>query len=498
MSEIIGYIITAFSPVNLLFALMGTVVGITVGALPGFTPTMGIAVLIPITYSMDPTTALVFLGSIYCGSMFGGSISAILINTPGTSAAAATAMDGYAMTAKGQSHGALVEASVASFWGGIVSVLALIFLAPPLAKFAFQFGPQEKFMMALFGLTIIASLSTKDVLKGLMMGCVGLVVACIGMDPMQGQARFTFGNHFLMGGITMIPAVIGLFSVSQIFTTIKDPIVPADKNMIAQFKAAKIHLKDLVRYPVVYLRSAIIGIVVGIIPGTGGDVASYVSHNTGRMFSKEEDFGHGAREGVACCEAANNAVTGGTLIPTLTLGVPGNATTAGLLSGLTIHGLTPGYGLFTTEKQITYPFICALFIANLMMVLIGMFGAKHFAKVTLTPKNMLSAFVLSLSIMGTYAVRGNLRDVVVMLVFGVIGYVLKLYKYNVVPIVLGLILGPIAEAGLSQALLLNGNSLSATLGTLFVRPICVVLMLLMVVSVCAPFIMEARKGKQSK
>ena len=268
--------------------------------------------------------------------------------------------------------------------------------------------------------------------------------------------------------------------------------------MIAQFKAAKIHLKDLVRYPVVYLRSAIIGIVVGIIPGTGGDVASYVSHNTGRMFSKEEDFGHGAREGVACCEAANNAVTGGTLIPTLTLGVPGNATTAVLLSGLTIHGLTPGYGLFTTEKQITYPFICALFIANLMMVLIGMFGAKHFAKVTLTPKNILSAFVLSLSIMGTYAVRGNLRDVVVMLVFGVIGYILKLYKYNVVPIVLGLILGPIAEAGLSQALLLNGNSLSATLGTLFVRPICVVLMILMVISVCTPFIMEARKGKQSK
>lgn len=498
MQDILTYFLHALAPSNLLVILTGTVVGITVGALPGFTPTMGIAVLIPITYSMDPTTALVFLGAIYCGSMFGGSISAILINTPGTSAAAATAMDGYAMTAKGKSHAALVEASVASFWGGIVSVLALIFLAPPLAKFAFQFGPQEKFMMALFGLTIIASLSTKDVLKGLMMGCVGLVVACIGMDPMQGQARFTFGNHFLMGGITMIPAVIGLFSVSQIFTTIKDPIVPADKSMIAQFKAAKIHLKDLVRYPVVYLRSAIIGIVVGIIPGTGGDVASYVSHNTGRMFSKEEDFGQGAREGVACCEAANNAVTGGTLIPTLTLGVPGNATTAVLLSGLTIHGLTPGYGLFTTEKQITYPFICALFIANLMMVLIGMFGAKHFAKVTLTPKNILSAFVLSLSIMGTYAVRGNLRDVVVMLVFGVIGYILKLYKYNVVPIVLGLILGPIAEAGLSQALLLNGNSLSATLGTLFVRPICVVLMILMVISVCTPFIMEARKGKQSK
>lgn len=495
MSEILSYILVAFSPVNILFALLGTVVGITVGALPGFTPTMGIAVIVPLTYTMDTTSALVFLGAIYCGSMFGGSISAILINTPGTSAAAATAMDGYAMTQKGKAHGALVEASVASFWGGIISVLALIFLAPPLAKFAFQFGPQEKFMMALFGLTIIASLSTKDVLKGLMMGCVGLVIACIGMDPMLGQPRFTFGSTFLMGGITMIPAVIGLFSVSQIFSSLKDPVQLADKDMIAQFKSAKISLKDLVKYPVVYLRSAIIGIVVGIIPGTGGDVASYVAHNTGKMFSKDEDFGHGSREGVACCEAANNAVTGGTLIPTLTLGVPGNATTAVLLSALTIHGLTPGYGLFTSEKQITYPFICALFLANLIMVLIGMFGAKHFAKVTLTPKNILSAFVLSLSIMGTYAVRGNLNDVVVMLIFGFVGYILKLYKYNVVPIVLGLILGPIAEAGLSQALLLNGNSLSTTLLSMLTRPICVVLLVFMIVSVCLPFVMERKKAK---
>lgn len=495
MSEIFSYIIVAFSPINLLFALLGTVVGITVGALPGFTPTMGIAVLIPLTYTMDPTAALVFLGAIYCGSMFGGSISAILINTPGTSAAAATAMDGHAMTLKGQAHGALVEASVASFWGGIISVFALIFLAPPLARFAFQFGPQERFMMALFGLTIIASLSTKDVLKGLMMGGVGLVVACIGMDPMLGSARFTFHSTFLMGGITMIPAVIGLFSVSQIFSTLKDPVELADKDMIVQFREAKIYLKDLIRYPITYLRSAIIGVVVGIIPGTGGDVASYVSHNVGRAFSKEEEFGHGAREGVACCEAANNAVTGGTLIPTLTLGVPGNATTAVLLSGLTIQGLTPGYGLFSSEKQVTYPFICALFIANLLMLLIGMFGAKHFAKVTLTPKNVLSAFVLSLSIMGTYAVRGNIKDVVVMLVFGVIGYLLKLYKYNVVPIVLGLILGPIAEQGLSQALLLNGNSLSATLLSMLTRPICIVLLVLMIASICTPFIMDARKRK---
>lgn len=499
MQDIPTYFLHALAPSNLLVILTGTVVGIIVGALPGFTATMGIAILIPLTYTWNASTALIFLGAIYCGSMYGGSISAILINTPGTAAAAATAMDGYAMTRHGRPHEALTEAAVASFWGGQASTVALLFFAPVMAKWAFNFGAQEKFLMAAFGLTIIASLSTKSILKGLMMGCVGLLLACVGMDPVMGRARFTFGTTYLMGGLTMIPAVIGLFSVSQVFSTLKDALKPANPEDIARYKSSRVHLKDFVRYPLTYLRSSIIGIIVGIIPGTGGDVSSYVSYNMGKLFSKERDqFGDGSREGVACCEAANNAVTGGTLIPTLTLGVPGNATTAVLLSGLTIHGLTPGYGLFTTEKQITYPFICALFIANLMMVLIGMFGAKHFAKVTLTPKNILSAFVLSLSIMGTYAVRGNLRDVVVMLVFGVIGYILKLYKYNVVPIVLGLILGPIAEAGLSQALLLNGNSLSATLGTLFVRPICVVLMILMVISVCTPFIMEARKGKQSK
>lgn len=498
MAEVLTYFGLAFTGLNLLLAFLGTIIGIVIGALPGFTPTMGIAVLIPVTYTLEPTAGLVFLGALYCGSMFGGSISAILINTPGTSAAAATAMDGYPMTMKGRAHEALTEAAVASFWGGCISLIALIFLAPPLAKFAFEFGPQERFMMAVFGLTIIASLSVKNVLKGLMMGCVGLLIACIGMDPVLGRSRFTFGQTFLMGGINMIPAVIGLFSVSQVLSNLRDEIQVADKSSIAQFKSARVHFKDLVRYPITYIRSAVLGIIIGIIPGTGGDVASYVSHNVGKMFSKEADFGNGAREGVACCESANNAVTGGTLIPTLTLGVPGNATTAILLGALTIHGLIPGYGLFTTQKNITYPFIAALFIANVIMLLIGLFGAKHFALVTLTPKNVLSACVLMLSIMGSYAIRGNAKDVVVMLVFGLVGFLLKTYQYNVVPIVLGLILGPIAEEGLSQAMTLNGNSLMKVLSSLFVRPICVVLMLFMIISVAYPFYSEWKASKKEK
>lgn len=496
MTQLLSYIAAALAPQNLLLVLLGTVVGIIVGALPGFTPTMGIAVLLPLTYTMHPTSGLVFLGAIYCGSMFGGSISAILINTPGTSAAAATAMDGYKMTLSGRAHEALTEAATASFWGGILSVFALIFLAPPLAKIAFAFGPQEKFVMALFGLTIIASLTAKSVLKGLMMGCVGLLVACVGMDPVNGLSRFTFGESFLMGGINMVPCVIGLFSVSQVLSTLMDPLSPADKDSIAQFKSAKVTLKDLVRYPVTYIRSAVIGIIIGIIPGTGGDVASYVSHNFGKMLSKKPDeFGNGSREGIACCESANNAVTGGTLIPTLTLGVPGNATTAVLLGGLTIHGLTPGYGLFTSEQHITYPFIFALFIANILMLLIGLFGAKRFALVTLTPKNILCGCVLMLSMLGAYAIHGNVKDVFVMLVFGVLGFLLKAYKYNVVPVVLGLILGPIAEEGLSQMLLLNKQSMSTALGSLFTRPICLLLMACIVLSISYPKVAQWRASR---
>lgn len=494
MTDLMSYVLLALEPQNLLLALLGTVIGIVVGALPGFTPTMGIAVLIPITYTMEATSGLIFLGAIYCGSMFGGSISAILINTPGTSAAAATAMDGYKMTLSGRAHEALKESAVASFWGGSISVLALIFLAPPLAKIAFAFGPQEKFMMAIFGLTIIASLTAKSVLKGLMMGCVGLLLACVGMDPINGMSRFTFGESFLMGGINMIPCVIGLFSVSQVLVALQNPIQKASRDSIAQFKSSKVGGFDLVRYPITYIRSAIIGVVIGIIPGTGGDVASYVSHNFGKMISKTPDeFGNGSREGVACCEASNNAVTGGTLIPTLTLGVPGNATTAVLLGGLTIHGLTPGYGLFTTEQHITYPFIMALFIANLLMLLIGLFGAKHFAIVTLTPQNILCGCVLMLSILGSYAIRGNIKDVYVMLAFGVVGYLLKGYKYNVVPIVLGLILGPIAEEGLSQAMILNNGSAVVALTSMFTRPICLLLMTLIVISIGYPKLAEWKK-----
>ena len=497
MTDILLYFLDAITPFHLAITLSGTVVGIIIGALPGFTATMAIAVLIPITYTWDTTAALIFLGAIYCGSMFGGSISAILINTPGTAAAAATAMDGYAMTKRGRAHEALMESAVSSFWGGIVGNLALLFFAPVMARWAFNFGAQERFLMAAFGLTIIASLSTKSIIKGLMMGCLGLLIACVGMDPVMGRARFTFGSTYLMGGITMIPVVIGLFSVSQVFMSLRDPIKPAREDDIIRYKRARFKLRDFCYYPITYLWSSIVGLVIGIIPGTGGDVASYVSYNIGKIVSKERDqFGQGSRDAVAACEASNNAVVGGTLIPTLTLGIPGNATTAVLLSGLTIHGMTPGYGLFTESGDVTYLFIMSMFLANLAFVIIGVLGAKYFARVTLTPQNILAACVFNLSLIGCYAVRGNVKDVYVMLIFGVVGYLLKLYKYNVVPIVLGIILGDIAEEALQQGLILYDNNLGSMFSTFLQRPICIVLLLMMVISISAPIIMEYRKKKK--
>ncbi|MCE1157625.1 MAG: tripartite tricarboxylate transporter permease [Spirochaetia bacterium] len=493
MNNYLSLLLATFSLFNLTIILLGTLVGAVVGALPGFTATMAIAILIPITYTWDASAALIFLGAIYCGSMYGGSITAILINTPGTAAAAATTIDGYALTQKGRSQEALTQSAVASFWGNILSVIVLLFFAPSLAKWAFNFGAQERFLLALFGLAIIASLSTKNMLKGLIMGCLGLLIATVGMDPVMGKSRFTFDTTYLLGGINLIPAVIGLFSITQVFTSINDGSAAIKKENIIKYKIVKNSIKDLFRYPLTYLRSSIIGIIIGIIPGTGGDVASYLSHNVGKIFSKDKEYGQGSPEGVAACEAANNAVIGGTLIPTLTLGIPGNATTAILLGGLTLHGLTPGYALFTSNADTVFPFIFSLFLASLLFLVIGLKGARYFALATLTPKNILSGMVIFLSTVGSYSIRGNINDVIIMLIFGILGYVLKLFKFSIVPIVLGMILGRMAEESLQQALLLYDGSLYGIFISFFTRPICIALILFIALSVAYPIYVDRKK-----
>jgi len=487
----------AFQISNLLIAFFGVALGICFGALPGLSASMGVAVLIPMTYGMDPVPGLIMLAGVYCGATYGGSISAVLINTPGTPANAATALDGYAMTQKGQAKEALTESIIASFWGGLLSAFALLFLAPPLATLSLRFGPQENALLGIFGLSIIASLSSKSLLKGLLGGLIGLLIGCIGMDPQVGFPRYTFGVMNLLTGVPLVPALIGLYSISQVITLVSSEAkYIVNEEALKSMKEKKLSLKDFLYYPRIYLMSGIIGIIVGIIPGAGGNIASFISYNEAKRLSKTpEMFGHGSREGVAASEAGNNGVTGGALIPMLTLGIPGNAVTAILLGGLMIQGLYPGNDLFTVRAHITYPFIIGFFVANIAMLLLGLFCSGWFARVVKAPANFLATGILVLTVIGAFAINNTLLDVYIMLAFGVIGYVLKLMDFDATPIVLGMILGPIAEKGLMQTIVIQRGLVPGVL-SMFSRPICLVLMLLTVISLVTPFF-QVRKEKKA-
>ncbi len=487
----------AFKIVNLLTALASVAVGIGVGALPGLSAAMGVALLIPITFGMPAETALIALAGVYCGAMYGGSISAILLHTPGTSSAAATALDGYPMTLKGQAGKALATATIASFVGGILSSVALYTLSPPLASLALKFGPTEYFWLSIFGLTIIAGVSSKSMLKGLISGALGLVLSTIGMDPMLGVPRFIFGSNSLLNGLPFTATLIGLFSMSQVLLLaekeIKDMVKAKDFKM--ETRLSKDELKRILP---ISLWSSIIGIVTGILPGAGGSIASFIGYNEAKRFTKDKHlFGTGIIEGVAGPEAANNAVTGGSLIPTLTLGIPGNSVTAILLGGLTIQGLRPGPDLFTIHGKITYTFFAGFVIVNIFMLFLGLFGVKWFSKVSNISNRVLIPVIFTLSVIGSYSITNNMVDVWVMFIFGIIGYFVSKLNLNSAAIVLALILGPIGETGLRRTLIISKGNYMA----LFNSTISWVLILISVFSLLTPFIMsrfDKIKAKRSE
>lgn len=464
----------ACTPMNLLCCLLATVEGVVVGALPGLGPTIGMSLLIPFTYSMSPAAALIFLAACYCGTQYGGSITAILLNTPGTPAAVATTIEGYQMTLNGRGGEALNEAAVASFWGGIVSALAFIFLAPTLAEFSLKFGSIENFLIALFGLAIIASLSEKDMLKGLVGGAFGMALGCIGTDPFTATERYTFGILRLSSGLAVLPVMIGIFSIARIVHNIRDS---EQQKMSTEKKVVVSHniFKDLFKYPITYLRSSIIGTVVGIIPGAAGNVSTFMAYDQTKKWSKHpENFGHGEREGIAATESANNGVTGGALIPTMTLGIPGSPSMAVFMGALLIQGLQPGYDLFKNNSQIIYPFMVGLIVANIMMLLVGYFFSRHFLVVLKIPANMLVAGIVVLCVAGVYASGKNMTDIYIMLIFSFIGYLMNRFQFSGTPVVLGFILGPLAEKSLLKALAIN-KTVPAMIGKMFTSPICIVL-----------------------
>ena len=453
------------------FLIIGTLLSIVVGAIPGLTATMAIALLIPFTFSMAPISGIVMLLAIYAGGIYGGGIASILIRTPGTPAAAATVLDGYPMAQRGEAGRAIGIATITSGVGGLFSALALTFFAPMLASVALRFSAPEYFALAIFGLTVTMSLAGNSPLRGFASVLVGLFVGMIGVDPIGGFPRFTFGFSELTGGLNFVAVMIGLFSLSEAFRQIEQmgilpPVPPAVRNVLPK-------LAEILSFWKVYLRSCIFGLIVGVAPGIGAETSSFLSYAETKRNSKDPSrFGQGAPEGVAAAQCAENGSTGGDLLPMLTLGVPGDAATAVLMGALTIHNLQPGPLLFQDRPDLVHQIFAGMICANLAFVLFGLLGARLFALVVQVDRRVLMPVVCLLSLVGAYAIDNNPFDVWVTLTFGAIGWLMQRNGYPVSPLVLAIILGPMMESNLRRSLVMGLGSPAI----FFERPIALVIL----------------------
>ena len=473
---------------NFVFLFVGVVMGILFGALPGLTATMGLALLIPFTFTMSPTGGLIMLAGIYVGSMYGDAIPATLINTPGTPAAIATTFDGFPLAQKGMAQHALVTAAVASAFGSLVANIVLATAAPPLAEASLKFGPPEYFWLGIFGLTIIATLSSGFIFKGLLGGAIGLILSTVGMAPLGGDVRLTFGFPELQAGIDLIVALIGFFCLPEILTSIvgKRRQSYSAHKVKPKWSVIKEVFVDLFKKPTLMFRSSFIGTIIGFAPGAGGNIASMVSYNEAVRWDKHpEEFGKGTIKGVAASEAANSAMAPGSLIPLLTLGIPGSPPAAVILGALMLHGMRPGPELFSTYADITYAFIMALLVAAFLVTIIGSFGSFIFARIINIPARFLAPVVILMTILGSFAIRNNVLDVWIMLVFGIVGFVSNKLKFHPATIVLGLILGPFVEEGLVQSML-AGKAAGSVIKYMTLQPISMVLIALCLMSAFWP------------
>jgi len=494
MADILTGFQNVFSVETFLILICGVLGGIIIGALPGLTSTMGVALLLPITYGMEATVGIVMLLGIYCGSVYGGSISAILLNTPGTPASAATTLDGHPMAMRGEAGRALTISTISSTFGGVISGAMLICISPIIAKFALKFGATEFFALAVFGLSIIVGISNKSIAKGLSAGFLGLLLATVGIDDVTGTVRFTFGISKLSTGFELIPAMIGLFGISQVLLRLeermKGEVIPQKKFSLLP---AKHDLKDIFTTAP---WSSILGAFIGAIPGTGGDIAAWTSYNVAKRTSKHpEEFGTGCAKGVAAPEAANNGTTGGTLIPLLTLGVPGDTSTAVLLGAFTLQGLQVGPLLFTQHADLIYTIFVGFMAANVLMFILGMGLMRVYVKVLSVAEYYVVPTILVLCVVGSFAINKNYFDVIVMFIFGVLGYLLTKLEIPLSPIVLAFILGPMAESNFRRALMISNGDYSVFVS----RPLTVVLFSVAVISLCLPLVQGAladRKRKQ--
>ncbi|WP_282060112.1 tripartite tricarboxylate transporter permease [Roseobacter litoralis] len=449
--EFIFYFGDVFTPVNFALLLLGTIGGLVLGATPGLSPTMAVALLIPFTFQLDATQGLILLGAAYTSTVAGGAVSAILLKIPGAPANIATTLDGHTMAQNGEGTKALQLSFLSSAVGGIFGVLLLIFLTPVLAKWALAFGPSHLFWLAILGVTVIGTLDSKSVVKGLLSGCIGLWLATIGFDDIMGAQRFIF-HDALGGGINIIAALIGLFAIPQVITMFAKGRRDDGTEVLQVQKHSVVEaMRALLKYPRAMFIGMSTGSIIGLIPGVGGQIAGLVAYDQAKKFSPErEKFGKGHPEGVIAAESANNAMVGPSLVPLLTLSIPGSPTAAVLLGGLLIHGIFPGSDLFDNHPDVAWTFINSMLIGQVLMCIFGLYVAGLAARVAQVPQSLMAAVVLGLALFGSYSVQSSMGDVYVMAALGIMMYFLERFGFSAAPLVLGLILGPIAESNFIQ------------------------------------------------
>lgn len=449
---------TVLTPTGIFLMFIGVAVGIVFGALPGLSATMAIALFLPVTYAMASSNAMTLLMALFIGAISGGLISAILLHIPGTPSSVATCFDGHPMVKKGQAAKALGVGVVFSFLGTVFSTILLMFIAPQIARVAINFGSFEFFSIAIFSLTMIATLSSGNMVKGIMAGVIGFMFSTVGTDTIESSARFTFGNPNLKGGFDMLAVMVGLFAVGEIIAAAQTSRHAAEELMaqpsMKGIKGFGFSLKEFRSQTVNAIRSALIGMGIGILPGIGGGTSNVLAYTVAKNSDKHpEEFGTGRIDGLVASETANNATIGGAMVPLLTLGIPGDTTTAMLLGALTLHGLTPGPLLFQNQADVVYGIFAAMLLCSVIMLFMEFFGLRVFVKLLSIPKYILLPCVFVLCVIGAYALKNNMSQVIACLIFGAIGFAFKKFEIPTTPFILGFILGPLAEVNYRRGMI---------------------------------------------
>jgi putative tricarboxylic transport membrane protein len=483
---------TALAPTNLLFGLLGVVLGTAVGVLPGLGPAATISLLLPITFGLDPTTAFILFGGIYYGAMYGGSTTSILVNTPGDAAAAVTTLDGYRMAQNGRAGAALTTAAVGSFVAGTIATALLTLAAPALVGVALRFGPPEYFALMVFAMTTVGSLAGDAPAKAGFATCLGLLLGLIGIDLQTGQSRLTFGRPELIGGIDVVLGAIGLFAIGEVLWAAAHP-PSSEEEKVAPVGSLYMTREEWRRSIPAWLRGTGVGFATGMLPGAGGTVATFLAYNVERNASKHpEEFGHGAIEGVAGPEAANNASAGGAMVPLLGLGIPGGGTTAVMLAAFQLYGLTPGPLLFQQKPDLVWGLIASLYIGNVLLLLLNLPLVGIWVKLLQVPRPLLFGGVAVFGMLGAFSSSGAVSDLVIVTLLGLLAYALRASGFPLAPVLLGLVLGPLVEQELRRSLALSGGNPMI----LVTRPLALAFLTLAVVSAGGPAFARYRRARR--